>query len=221
MKSACVVLYGSLTLIIGITGCVNTSALQTARALEPGQQRILVGGGFYASPSVNASTSETSGEDVSLSLPYIELGYRRGIVDRFELGAKITVPGTVGLDGKYQLVNAGKLAFAAGLGAGYLKISSGSDESEVSTQLIDVTVPLYVSYDLASAFAVYASPKYVLRFASSSDASGMSSSATSSLAGATAGIRIGNRKGIFLETSYLKDISSTFDSFQVNGSLYF
>src|SRR3954463_5838850 len=51
-------------------GCVNSSTLQTAKALDPGQQRILVGGGFYASPSVNANASESTNSDVSLALPY-------------------------------------------------------------------------------------------------------------------------------------------------------
>lgn len=202
-------------------GCVNISTLQTARALEPGKQQILVGGGFYASPSVNASASAATGNNESLALPYLELGYRRGIVDRLELGAKVTVPGTVGFDGKYQLASAGKFAVAAGLGGGYLKLSTGSGDSQTSTQLIDVMVPVYVSYDVASAFAVYASPKYVLRFASSTDDMGMTSSATSHLAGGTAGVRVGERFGVYLEASYLKDISSSFDSFQVNGSLFF
>src|SRR5262249_54297397 len=75
-------------------GCVNLSTLQTARALEPGKQQILVGGGFYASPSVNASASSVTGNSESLALPYLELGYRRGITDGLELGAKATVPGT-------------------------------------------------------------------------------------------------------------------------------
>jgi hypothetical protein len=41
------------------------------------------------------------------------------------------------------------------------------------------------------------------------------------LAGATAGMRLGSRRGLFLETSYLKDMTSDFDSFQVNGSIFF
>jgi hypothetical protein len=180
-----------------------------------------VGGGFYASPSLDASASEADEDDTSLALPYLELGYRRGLAEHLELGAKVTVPGTIGLDGKYQLLDAGDFAVAAGLGFGYLSISSGSGEDEVSTQVIDAIVPVYVSYDLASYFAVYASPKLVLRYASSTDDGSMSTSAFESLAGGTAGFRLGNRRGVYLEASYLKDISSTFDSFQVNGSIFF
>jgi hypothetical protein len=214
---------GSALILISLalTGaCVNMSTLQTAKALDPGKQRVLVGGGYYASPSVDAEASESTGADVSLALPYMELGYRRGIIDKVEVGAKVTIPGTVGIDGKYELLSSGKFAVAAGLGGSWLKIESGSGDMTTSTQLIDAIVPVYVSYDVAKPFAVYASPKYVARFASSTDEMG-SESGMSHLVGATAGMRLGNRFGLFLETSYLKDVTSDFDSFQVNGSIFF
>ena len=203
------------------TGCVNSSTLQTAKALDPGTQRILVGGGFYASPSLNEDASAATGEDTSLALPYMELGYRRGIVDKVELGAKVTLPGTSGIDAKYQFLQAGDLALAAGLGVGYLKISSGSEGMETSTTLFDTTVPVYASYDLAKAFAVYVSPKYVLRYAKSVDDMDQTASGLNHLVGATAGVRVGNKFGLFLETGYLKSVSNDFDAFQVNGSIYF
>jgi hypothetical protein len=203
------------------SACVNSSTLQTAKSLDPGRQRILVGGGFYSSPDINADASEASGSDVTLAMPYMELGYRRGIVDKVEVGAKATIPGTAGLDGKYQFLDAGKLALAAGLGVGYLKLTTGSEGMESSSSIIDTTVPVYVSYDLAKAFAVYTSPKYVMRYASSTSSDGMSSSGLNHLVGATVGTRLGNRWGMFLETSYLKSVSSTFDAFQVNGSIFF
>jgi hypothetical protein len=218
MKTAGVLLL--ITLACGV-GCVNMSTLQTAQALAPGEQRFIVGGGYYTSPSVDAAASKPTGSDVNLALPYVELGYRRGIIDRLELGAKLTIPGTIGLDGKYQLVQSGNLAVAVGLGGGYLSIDSGSGNDKTSTRLIDILIPAYVSYDIARPFAIYVSPKYIARFASSTDSAGTSSTSVGQLAGGTAGMRIGNKKGIFLEASYLKDLSSTFHSFQVNGAVFF
>src|SRR5258708_30152615 len=116
MKSAVAVLVVSLTIA---TGCVNMSTLQTAKALEPGKQRVLVGGGYYASPSVNTDARASAGSDVSLALPYMEIGYRRGIVENLELGAQVTIPRTTRLDAKYQLVSAVNFAFALCLGANY------------------------------------------------------------------------------------------------------
>ena len=219
MKSAALALvaFSAVT-----TGCVNSSTLQTAKALDPGKQRILVGGGFYSSPSVNADASEASSTDVSLAMPYMELGYRRGIVDKVEVGAKVTLPGTAGVDAKYQFLNAGNLALAAGIGTGYLKIMSGAEGMETSSTIVDAIVPVYASYDVSRFFAVYSSPKYVLRYAKSFDETDMSSSSgMNHLVGGTMGVRVGQNQGLFLATSYLKSVSSDFDSFQVNGSFFF
>jgi hypothetical protein len=203
------------------TACVNSSTLQTAKALDPGRGRVLVGGGFYTSPDINADASEASSSDVTLALPYMELGYRRGIVDKVELGAKVTIPGTAGIDGKYQFLDAGKFALATGVGVGYLKLTSGSEGMEAKSTIVDTTVPLYVSYDVAKPFALYTAPKYVLRYASSTDSDGMSSSGLDHLVGATVGTRLGSKLGLFLESSYLKSVSSDFGAFQVNGSFFF
>src|SRR4029078_1379161 len=136
---------------------------------------------------------------------------------KVELGAKVTLPGTAGVDAKYQFVNAGKLALAGGIGTGYLKISSGAEGMQTSSTIVDAIVPVYASYDVSRFFAVYTSPKYVLRYAKSVDETDMSSSSgMNHLAGGTAGVGLGQNKGLFLETSYLKSVSSDFDSFQVN-----
>jgi hypothetical protein len=213
---------GSLFVLSALTaGCVNSSTLQTAKALDPGSQRILVGGGYYASPSLDADASSATNSDVSLKMPYMELGYRRGIVDKVELGAKVTLPGTAGVDAKYQFLDAGKLALAAGVGTGYLKLTSGAEGMETSSTIVDAIVPVYASYDISKYFAVYSSPKYVLRYTSSVDSMDKSTSGMNHLAGGTMGVRVGAKKGLFLETSYLKSLSSDFDSFQVNGSFFF
>jgi hypothetical protein len=200
---------------------VNSSTLQTAKALDPGSQRILVGGGYYASPSLDADASQATNSDVSLKMPYMELGYRRGIVDKVEVGAKATLPGTAGVDAKFQFLDAGKLALAAGLGTGYLKITSGAEGMETSSTIVDAIVPVYASYDVSRFFAVYSSPKYVLRYAKSVDAMDQTTSGVNHLVGGTLGVRVGNKRGLFLESSYLKSVSSDFDSFQVNGSIFF
>jgi hypothetical protein len=219
MKSAALLL--ATLSALSAAACVNSSTLQTAKALDPGKQRILIGGGYYASPSLDADASESTGEDVSLALPYMEVGYRRGIVKKVELGAKVTIPGTAGIDAKYELLNDGKFAVAAGAGFGYLKLTSGTEDMQTSTTLVDAIVPVYASYDLAKSFAVYASPKYVLRYAKSVDEMAQSSSGMNHLLGGTLGTKLGNGAGLFLEASYLKSVSSDFDSLQVNGSFFF
>ena len=219
IAAASVLAFSALT-----TACVNSSTLQTAKALDPGRGRVLVGGGYYASPDLDKDASSATGEDTSLKLPYMELGYRRGLVDRVEAGVKYTLPGTAAIDGKYQFLDAGDFALAAGASVGYFKLSSEAGDSKSSSTVIDTIVPVYASYDVAKAFALYISPKYVMRYAKNESTDAMmteSSSGLSHLAGATVGTKLGNKWGLFLETTYLKAISSDFDAFQVNGSFFF
>jgi len=204
-----------MAMLAGVFGCANMSALQTAKTMPAGDGRVLVGGGYYASPSVNEGVGDVTGEEADLKFPYLEVGYRRGIVENFELGAKATLPGTIAVDGKYQLVNTGRFALAGGLGAGYLSLSSGEGEEKTTTRIIDVTVPVYASFDLGEYVALYTSPKYLLRM-TSGDTSG-----TGHLAGATGGVRLGNGTGVFVEGTYLRDLKADFNAVQVNGSFYF
>lgn len=192
-----------------MVGCANMSTLQTGRALKAGEGQVLLGGGYYGSPSVNEAV------DADLAFPYLEVGYRRGIVENLELGVKATIPGTIGLDGKYQLLDAGDFALAAGLGAGYLSLSSGEGENEVSNTIIDVTVPVYASYHLGDYVALYTSPKYLMRLISGD------SSGSSHLLGATGGVRLGNTWGVYVEGTFMKDLTSEFDAFQANTSFFF
>jgi hypothetical protein len=48
-----------------------------------------------------------------------------------------------------------------------------------------------------------------------------SASGMNHLVGGTLGTKIGDGMGLFMEASYLKSVSSDFDSFQVNGSIFF
>jgi len=212
----------SLLVFSGLTtACVNSSTLQTAKAMDPGSQRFLVGGGYYTSPQINADASAAAGSDTKLALPYAEVGYRRGIIDHLELGAKATIPGTVGLDGKYQFLDIGDFALATGVGVGYLQISSGTEGMETKSTIVDTTVPLYASYDIAKPFAVYTAPKYVLRYASSTNAMDETKTGLDHMVGGTVGTRLGSRWGLFIETSYLRSVTNDFSSFQVNSSIFF
>ncbi|MFU8804962.1 MAG: hypothetical protein ACNA8W_14210 [Bradymonadaceae bacterium] len=200
------------------TGCMNMSTLQTARALEAGESRILVGGGYFTSPEVNDAAEDVSGTDVTLSFPYLEAGYRRGIIPNLEAGAKLTIPGSIGLDAKYQFVDAGGFALATGGGLSYLSLTSGTGENEVSSTVIDLIVPVYASYDVGEYLSLYSAPKYILRMGSSTNSDGMS---MGHLAGGSGGIRLGNRAGVFLEGTYMMDLTSDYSLFQGTGAVFF
>ncbi len=195
----------SLVLVLTSFGCANMSSLQTAKALKVDEARTLIGGGYYKSPVL----AGTSVEDAKF--PYLEGGYRRGLMPQLEAGVKLTIPGTIAIDGKYQLVDMGQFAVAAGLGIGYLSYSSG----DIKATVIDTLVPVYVSYDVLEWLAFYSSPKYLLRYTSST------TSGATNLIGASAGLKLGVNGGVFIEGTYMKDVSSTFSATQFNASVFF
>ena len=114
---------------------------------------------------------------------------------------------------KYQLAgnrNTAGPSLALGLDVGYLRMST-TDSMDNTTEraVIDTYVPLYLGYRTSPGFALYASPKYILR-TSTSDAG----TALGHLAGGTAGLVIGARTQFMLEGTVIYDISLRAPAFQ-------
>jgi len=209
-----------LFLLLLLSGCANVSTLQTARALPKGTGRFLVGFGYYHSPTADEQIGKT-GSVANIEFPYVELAARLGIMEGLEAGAKLTLPGYVSVDGKYQFASLGGLAMAGGLGLSYLGLkgaSTGTSSRSFDATFLDVLVPAYLSYDFADWLALYVSPKYLFRFANTST----NGSGTAHMAGTTAGVKIGDKGGVFLEGSYLKSLTATaFHQWQVNVAVFF
>jgi len=201
-------------------GCVNVSTLQTARVLPPGDQMIVVGGG---TSTFAVAPADVTLENGGLKTTYVgEVLWRIGVLDGLDVGAHVTMPGTSSVDAKYQFMDMGPLAVAAGLSIGGLQItSSGSTTdakgntttTESKFTIVDVLVPVYVSYDFMEALTGYISPKFLVR--------NMSGSGTFLFAGGTGGIKVGDGIGLMLEASYLKGINDgANDSRQINAGIY-
>jgi hypothetical protein len=198
--------------------------------------------------SASTSTTQTGTEEESkgISIPYFEFGYRRGLAEGFEMGIRYTLPGALTLDGKYSLLNREDIDVAIGLGVGYqsYEATSSTDSSTQSTgggtsttltktetksksTMIDVTVPIYTSYRFTENFALYASPKMIVRNASSSstkEGKTEKSSGQSKMAGFTFGTMIGGvtgAKALALEITYVKDTASDFDVMQFGGAMLY
>lgn len=220
-------IWASLLLVSTLaTGCVNMSTLQTGRALAPGTGRVLVGGGYYTSPDLNAAANEANTANdpnakplPDLKAPYLEVGYRRGIVENLELGLKLTIPGTIALDGKYQILNLGPFFLAAGVGVGYLSLTSGPADKPLKSSLIDVMVPVYASLEPLSWLAIYVSPKYVFRATNTTGGDNPGSS-TTQMVGSSAGLKLGDGTGVFAEGTLLRDLKSKANTFQVSGAVF-
>lgn len=194
----------------------------------------------------SGTTTQTSNEEESkgISIPYFEFGYRRGLAENFEMGIRYTLPGALTLDGKYSVFNREDIDVALGLGVGYQSYeatsSSGSDsqstngnsttstktETKAKSTMVDVIIPVYTSYRFNESFALYASPKMILRNASSSsttDGKTEKSSSQFRMAGFTFGTMVGlsGSRPVALEITYAKDTASDFDVMQFGGAVLY
>jgi hypothetical protein len=202
-------------------GCVNMSTLQTARALEPGQGRVLLGGGVaIVSVDPPVEWNGDSGSQLLLPAAFVEVDYRRGIAEGVELGLKATLPGAISIDGKIELWDEHGVALSVGLGLARDDDRRSEDESGkylYELEWLDVFVPAYASIDLADAMALYVSPKYLVRCPT-----GDEGDRTERLAVVALGTRLGRDRGVFLEMTYYKNLTvEDADMLQVAGAIYF
>ncbi len=186
-----------------MSGCVSMSSLQTARVTEPGEFGVGLSAGYV-------NTEIDLGEDaepIKLSTPYFELAGRFGITERLDLGARLGLIGTAGLDLKYQFLgdNQSPFASSAGFGVSYVSVSSSSSSGDTSTEsnsnLVDLTFPVTFSYHPTDFLGLYVAPKFVMRI-NNYTVDGESDSQSSSWLGATTGIRMGRKNALFVEYSY-------------------
>lgn len=200
------------------TACVSMSSLQTAETLPKGKTQSTFGGGYYSSDET------TSGISSSTKLPYLEYSYREGFAKDFDAGLKLTIIGSAALDGKYRLYDGDKFDFAIGGAVGYMSLKTGSGTTESQNTIIDLMVPLYASYRIDESWALYLTPRYILRMNSrSGTTSGTSASngtSTASLLGGAGGVKIGNKWGAYLEAGYQAQPGSSFSMMQYNVSFF-
>ncbi len=189
-----------------LNACTSMSALQTARVLPEGTHRFLVGAGFFRTPE--ASPSDPS----KVTFPFLEVAGRFGFLTDWDVGLRYTMPGMFTGDLKFNLVNDPEFAFALGAGVGFLGVKSGaSDTTHFQREILDVLIPMYISYDFAPEWGVYVSPRVVFRF----------STQDQNLVGGAVGIRWGNTWGVCLEAGGAADISSKYTQYQVNAGFFF
>ena len=80
-------LRSALAVVAGcFLGCASFSTFKTARALDQGQTQVTLSGGVIAD---TVPSHDASGSQYVEAAPQFELGIRYGIVDGFDLGAKV------------------------------------------------------------------------------------------------------------------------------------
>jgi hypothetical protein len=187
--------------------CANYATLQEPETIPRGHQKTGV--------AVTATTYKLDAGDSldKVTVPAVNVWYRRGLLDKLEAHASAWIPLGASVGAKYQLTGNGisGLAVSVGLDFGYLQLTAKNedDDTEYKQTIVDTYVPVYVGYRVGPGFALYSSPKYILR-----TSSGDGGTAFGHLAGGTVGVVVGSRTQFLLEGTAMYDITVKAPAFQ-------
>lgn len=179
-------------------GCANYATLQDPETVPKNRFQLGVGTTF-TQYSIEVEATDTNGATTtvseSFSVPALTLSGRYGATEELEIHGMAWLPFGATIGGKYMLVGDrenGGFAFSPGLDVGYLSVSVGDE----SATLVDVYVPMHMGYRTNPSFAVYWTPKYILRLLGGH---------VGHVGGATLGTAIGKDAQLLLEGSVLYD----------------
>jgi hypothetical protein len=186
--------------ILSLSGaCANYATFQEADTLPKGASKL----GFGAT-ATTYSAEDDEGVIDSVTVPAVNIWYRRGLSEKLEAHASVWIPLGSSLGVKYQLSGNREMAglsVSLGLDLGFLQISAGDGENESTVTIVDTYVPIYIGYRTGPGFALYGTPKYILR----SGFGGTDGTAYSHLVGGTAGVALGAKTTLHLEGSVFYD----------------
>lgn len=197
-----------------LSSCVSMTSMQTARTLGKGNTEAAIGASRVGYEFV---TDVDTFERKSVTG---EVDVRYGVIDKLDVGIKVSLIGTSGGYAKYQFLGdeESPIAASAGLGLAFLTIESGEGEFASKSRTTDFSIPLFFSYHPNEWLGIYATPRYTLRNISNSD-SGSSESFTSHWYGVTTGIRLGKRIAPFFEYSIFNSGDATQPLSQITGGV--
>lgn len=200
-----------------LSGCASVSTFQTARTLDPKKGRMILGGSYLLGSSKYRPDGTGSIETSWGEVPIIEWAFRTAVVEHWDVGFKLTHPATLSGDIKYQWIDHKVFAAAAGVGVGYVTITTSGllDNKGIRSHSADLSAPLYIGADLSRNFGIYVSPRLIAR--KNID----SSIPWAALLASTVGFRLGDTGGVLLECSYVFDLDSGANLTQVGIGIFF
>lgn len=181
---------------LGVMGaCANYASFQEADTLHAGQTKFGIG-------ATGTTYKDTNDEGVidSVTVPALNLWYRRGISEKLEAHAAVWIPFGSSLGVKYQLMGNREMAglsLSLGLDLGFLQLGAGDNK----VTIVDTYIPLYIGYRTGPGFALYGSPKYILRAGFGND-----TTSTGHLFGGTIGVALGAKSTLHLEGTAMYDV---------------
>jgi hypothetical protein len=193
---------GVSLVLISMSSCVSFSSMQTGKTVGKGEMSV--------TPSINMV--QGNGELEQFGLPFLEVQGSYGIKENFDLQAKISLLGPIGVGAKYQFIGnqSSQAAVALGLQTGYFNTSSDNTK----TNMFEFQIPIYASYHPKNWLSVYASPKYLIRsyfnteMINSGNQDRIQTKSVENYSGSSFGIRMGKKIAFLAEYSVFRGINS-------------
>lgn len=182
-----------------LQSCISNRAFQTARTVPKHEIGLGFGTGTQTSKYIRTSSDGTPGDTSDVGGFTAEVFTRYGLGERMDAGFYASLPGSLGLDAKYQWIGdaESKLAVSSGLGFGYNNSEYDSRNHE-SRSVLELIVPMYISYHPLPNWGIYASPRFKYHVYGLDNLSYF---------GGIAGLRFGQKNGLFIEYCYLEPSS--------------
>lgn len=172
---------------LSFSNCAQLSSFQTGRTLGQGNGEM----GLALSAS---GITEAFDLDGSATFFVAEAFGRYGVSDNFDIGLKLSTGLTGVVDFKYQFVGDKTTPFAMSVGPGF-----GFQGAIAETSLIQLHLPLHMSYHPNEKSAVYASPRYISQI--------VTGEGSANYLGSSLGYENGDRVRFVVEGSYFRLLS--------------
>jgi hypothetical protein len=217
MKSAlhCLV---HLSLAALLSGCL--ASLQPARTLPDGSYRLFAGIEYLTSSALSSSGTTTTTTTSSTSNLTLDTGFRLGTSRNSDFGIRLSLPGldltmpSLLIDLKYRLFESSGFVGSFSFGLDYLTL----EVSAVRNHALSAVGSLNFGYDFGEYVGSYLSirnltPIVIL-------AGGTTTFVSTSVLGASLGMRFGDTIGLLAEGTYLRSLSANSDTFLVGGAFF-
>lgn len=214
--------FSIIALILLSTACASNMTMQTAKALPAGVFQICGAVGLlYDESGVPSQYSGRPDRDGISFLPNLWFLSRYGLGGGCDIGLNI-VPYALEGNFKFQFFNSGNFYLASGIGS-YYGYRPDLVDPEPGVHSWDIILPLYVSYDITTGYALYGAAKYINRYLYTKDDynQNINRSARRHLVSFTGGFRISlvENKSFMTEICVNRDIGIRYYSAQLNAGI--
>lgn len=206
MRKIIFILFGFA--ILTFSSCVSLTGLEEGKTLGEGNSEFGAGIAYTVAPDI--LDDEGEGFNESIGYPTIDLTYKRGILDKFDIGARITSSFSAGLFLKYQILGDQSSKFA---------MAPGLDVSTFAGLTYAVQIPLNMSFHPTESFSILLAPRFIYQGATGDLTTGVN------YFGGNTGILFGKRHKFGLDFGYYTvgsgDARSTLVNIGLGGKFRF